>query len=145
MTSQPPLSLAGRTLRFKFMEGPTANTIYEHKFNTDGTVTWRDASGDKKSSTDTESKSKNGAGNDASDAKKPGPTRYASYEVGPGLHLMSYLSEAGYTLTVLVNTNDAKLHGFASSSKEWYPLTGELVEGAWSSRLAIETNPFKSA
>ena len=50
----------------------------------------------------------------------------AAFEVAPGLHLVSYLSASGYTLTVLVNTNDGRLHGFASSAKEWYPLTGIL-------------------
>ena len=29
-------------------------------------------------------------------------------------------------LTVLVNTNDRRIHAFASSAKEWYPLTGTL-------------------
>jgi hypothetical protein len=46
--------------------------------------------------------------------------------VTPGVHLVSYLSESGYTLTVLVNTHNRQLHGFASNEKEWYPLTGSL-------------------
>ena len=36
-----PHSLAGRTLRWKFNEGPTADTEYEHTFKTDGTVVYR--------------------------------------------------------------------------------------------------------
>jgi hypothetical protein len=42
------------------------------------------------------------------------------------MHLVSYLSDSGYTLTVLVNTHNGQLHGFASGAKEWYPLTGTL-------------------
>ena len=112
MTKSPPLSLAGRTLRFKFTEGPTANSIYEHTFNPDGTVVWRDVTGTAKEKSGT--------------AKKPPTTRYAAFEVAAGIHLVSYLSESGYTLTVLVNTKDGALHGFASNEKEWYPLTGQL-------------------
>jgi septal ring-binding cell division protein DamX len=135
MTDKPALSLAGQTLRFKFNEGPTAGNTYEHKFNSDGTVVWRDVSGGGSKSPDTDAKGKSRedaekkSGADASaksGPQKPPPTKYASWEVAPGMHLVSYLSESGYTLTVLVNTKDRKLHGFASSSKEWYPLTGEL-------------------
>ncbi len=105
------LSLGGRTQRWKFSDGPTAGKTYEHTFDRDGTVTWREVGGAAKETPSTE--------------KRPG-TRYAAFEVAPGLHLVSYLSESGFTLTVLVNTNTGQLHGFASSAKEWYPLTGTL-------------------
>jgi molybdenum cofactor biosynthesis protein MoaF len=111
MTATPPLSLAGRTQRWKFDDGPAAGKTYEHTFYPDGTVTFREVGG-----TSTE---KPGA------EKRP-TIRYAAFETAPGLHLVSYLSESGYTLTVLVNTNNGRLHGFASSAKEWYPLTGTL-------------------
>ena len=111
MPANPPLSLAGRTQRWRFSEGPTAGKTYEHTFYTDGTVSWREI-GD--------------TGKEKTSAEKRPTTRYAAFEVAPGLHLVSYLSESGYTLTVLVNTNNGQLHGFASSAKEWYPLTGTL-------------------
>jgi hypothetical protein len=111
MTATTSLSLAGRTQRWKFVDGPTAGKTYEHTFSPDGTVSFREVGG--------ADKGKAGPG-------KPPGIRYASFEVAPGLHLVSYLSESGYTLTVLVNTNDGRLHGFASSAKEWYPLTGIL-------------------
>ena len=111
MTGTPPRSLAGRTQRWTFHDGPTAGKTYEHTFSPDGTVTFREVGG--------ADQVKPGTG------KQPG-VRYAAFEVAPGLHLVSYLSESGYTLTVLVNTKNGQLHGFASSAKEWYPLTGTL-------------------
>ena len=111
MTATAPLSLAGRTQRWKFVDGPTAGKTYEHTFSAGGTVTFREVGG--------ADKVKPGA-------EKQSAIRYAAFEVVPGMHLVSYLSASGYTLTVLVNTNNGRLHGFASSAKEWYPLTGTL-------------------
>jgi hypothetical protein len=111
MTAPTSLSLAGRTQRWTFADGPTAGKTYEHTFSPEGTVSFREVGGADKGKPAT--------------GKQPG-IRYAAFEVAPGLHLVSYLSESGYTLTVLVNTNDGRLHGFASSAKEWYPLTGTL-------------------
>lgn len=113
-TTRPELSLAGRTLRWTFHDGPTANKTYEHTFSDDGSVVFREVA--------------------ASAAKKvePGgnsktPIHYASYEVAPGLHFMSYLSpDSGYTLTVLVDMNKRTVHAVASGGKEWYPLVGTL-------------------
>lgn len=108
MPDKTPLSLAGKTQQWKFSEGPAKGTTYEHTFNADGTVSFRDVK----------------------DVPKPGSkatTKYVSYEVGPGMHLVSYLGDSGYTLTVLVDTNKKKLYSVASSSKEWFPATGELV------------------
>ncbi len=116
MTASPPLSLAGRTQRWKFDEGPTAGKTYEHTFYPDGTVSWREVGGKTTEKPSAEKPS----------AEKRPTTRYAAFEAAPGLHLVSYLSESGFTLTVLVNTNNGRLHGFASSAKEWYPLTGTL-------------------
>lgn len=45
MTDKMSLSLAGRSLRWKFPGGPTGDTIYEHVFKPDGTVIWRDVHG----------------------------------------------------------------------------------------------------
>lgn len=113
MTEKTPHSLAGETQRWSFDSGPTAGSTYEHTFNADGTVTWRDAKG---SSAPQKS------------SAKPSASRYASFPVGPGMHLVSYLSkDSGYTLTVLVNTEDHRLHGYASNATEWFPVTGKLV------------------
>ena len=115
MGEKPCLSLAGRTLRWTFPGGPTGNAIYEHDFRADGTVEWRQVGG--------------GAQQPPSNVAKEKQTRYESFEVAAGLHLVSYLAESGYTLTVLVNLNDGVLHGFASNDKQWYPLVGTLSLG----------------
>ena len=52
--------------------------------------------------------------------------RYASFEIAPNTHLVSYLSSHGYTLTVAMNLSSKKIHGFASNDKEWYPLEGTV-------------------
>ena len=112
-TAEPEVSksLAGMTLRWRFDEGPAAGTIYEHTFRPDGTVVWREVS------------------MEASKARKAGEAagaRYASFEVAPAAHLVSYRSESGYTLTVALNFETQKCFGIASNQKEWYPLTGTL-------------------
>jgi hypothetical protein len=113
VTEKTPHSLAGETQRWTFESGPTAGSTYEHTFGTDGTVTWRDAKG-------TSAAKKDGA-------KARAQTPYASFPVGPGMHLVSYLSkDSGYTLTVLVNTENHRLHGYASNATEWFPVTGKL-------------------
>lgn len=113
MAENTPHSLAGETQRWSFDSGPTAGSTYEHTFNTDGTVVWRDAKG--------------ANGKKPGDKPKAAGTPYASFPVGPGMHLVSYLSkDSGYTLTVLVNTEDHRLHGYASNATEWFPVTGKL-------------------
>lgn len=117
MTDSQTHSLAGQTQRWTFTSGPTAGTTYEHTFDEDGTVTWKDVKGE--GSTKGEQK--------PAPRTKPEPTQYASFEVGPGMHLVSYLSrESGYTLTILVNMGARQLHGFASNGKDWTPLEGRL-------------------
>jgi hypothetical protein len=101
--------LAGRIFRWTFAGGPTAGKTYEHTFNTDGTVTFKEAGG----------AAPGGGG------AMPG-VKYASFEVAPDIHLVSYLSSHGYTLTVAMNLASKKLHGFASNDKEWYPLEGTV-------------------
>jgi hypothetical protein len=84
---------------------------YEHTFHPDGTVVWRgvDAAKDKP----------------AREKSESGP-RYASFEVAPETHLVSYLADSGYTLTVAVNLKTLRCYGIASNNKEWYPLTGTV-------------------
>jgi hypothetical protein len=114
-TETLPLSLAGETQRWRFTSGPTANQTYEHTFNRDGTVTWKSVNPSAKAAA-----SKPGA------EKPVAPARYVSFEVDPDLHLVSYLSESGYTLTILVNRRSRALVGFASNQTEWYPVQGIL-------------------
>src|SRR3954465_10317036 len=109
--TNPPLSLAGRTMQWRFDTGPTAGKTYEHRFGSDGTVAFSEVGGK--------------AANASSDGQ--GGPRYASFEVAPDMHLVSYLAASGYALTVLVNRRTKQLHGFASNDKSWFPLAGVLV------------------
>ena len=112
-------SLAGRTLRWTFNEGPTAGKTYEHTFHSDGTVAFRGVDGAARDKPQREGS--------ASASPK---VKYASFEVSPDTHLASYLSEAGFTLTVALNFKTKHCYGVASNSESWYPLTGtfETVE-----------------
>jgi hypothetical protein len=103
-------SLEGRTLRWKFDDGPAAGKTFEHTFRPDGTVVWREVT---PGATD-EGKGK-GRG-----------TKYASFEVAPETHLVSYPSDSGYTLTVAANLDTKECWGVASNEREWYPLKGSL-------------------
>jgi hypothetical protein len=111
MPEHAPLSLAGRTLQWRFDGGPTGDKTYEHTFRADGTVVYREV----------------GTGEAKAAADGEGGTRYASFEVAPGMHLVSYLASSGFTLTVLVNQGARTVHGFASNEKSWFPLQGALV------------------
>lgn len=102
--------LAGRIFRWTFAGGPTAGKTYEHMFNTDGTVTFKEVGG--------------GAAPSGGGAM-PG-AKYAAFEIAPNIQLVSYLSSHGYTLTVAMDLNSKKLHGFASNDKEWYPAEGTV-------------------
>lgn len=62
-----------------------------------------------------------GAGGKSTREKK-----YASFEVAPEVHLVSYLAESGYTLTVAMNFETGRIYGFASNDKEWHPVSGRL-------------------
>lgn len=114
-------SLAGRTLRWTFTEGPTAGKTYEHTFHPDGTVVWRGIDG----AAQDKPKREEGAS-----ASAPPKVKYASFEVAPDTHLVSYLSEAGFTLTVALSFKTRQCYGVASNTESWYPLTGtfETVE-----------------
>jgi len=103
--------LAGRTFRWTFDDGPTAGKTYEHVFNPDGTVVFREA---------------NGAQQPPAESEKGPGTKYASFQIAPNMHLVSYLSNHGYTLTVAMNLDSKELHGFASNDKEWHPVKGTV-------------------
>ena len=104
--------LAGRVFRWTFAGGPTVGKTYEHSFNTNGTVVFKEVGG-------TASSGEGGGG------AMPG-AKYASFEIAPNTHLVSYLSSHGYTLTVAMNLASKKIHGFASNDKEWYPVEGTV-------------------
>ena len=113
MTSvQRAAEVRGKTIRFTWYDGPTQGKTHEHTFHEDGTVEWRDA--------------------DASTEKpRPGAkterVEYAAMKVSDTVYLVSYLSQAGYTLTVALNFDDNSITAVASGAKEWHPIRGTFA------------------
>jgi hypothetical protein len=110
--------LRGKTIRFTFSEGPTKGAAYDHTFRDDDTVTWRDSAGPKRDESSEKASAKNGKG------EKEPPTEFGSFQVADDVYVVSYLSKAGYTLTVALNFETDELFGFASNSQNWYRVRG---------------------
>lgn len=108
-------AVRGKTIRFTWTEGPTKGTTHEHLFHEDGTVEWRDTSTQNARST----------GEEKNSSAKERP-KYDAIRVADDIYAVSYLAGSGYTLTVVLNFLDHRIVGFASSSKEWYPLQGSF-------------------
>ena len=104
-------SLVGKTLRWTFTDGPTAGTTYEHVFNADGSIGFRGAD-----------KAQKGKFTWAKDG--------AIVKIGDDVFAISYLSESGFTLTVVLNSRRMEMVGFASNSESWFQQKGtfEVVE-----------------
>jgi len=99
-------AIRGKTIQFRWTDGPTKGKTHEHIFHPDGTVEWHDA----------ERRAER-------DGASERPT-YAAVPVADGAYLVSYLAASGYTLTVVLNFSDRQLIGVASSAKEWFPVRG---------------------
>ena len=109
-----PKSLVGATVRWSFPEGPTRGTIYEHTFNRDGSVKYGEVSAGK------------------AKGKKAKEKQCAVEKITSGVHVISYLSSSGYTLTVVLNFDDMSAHSYASNEKGWFPAKGtfEVVKAS---------------
>lgn len=108
--------IRGKTIRFVWTEGPTKGKTHQHVFHPDGTVTWSDAAASKKTRP---------AGTAAGEAKER--PQYAATKVADKVYLVSYLAPSGYTLTVVLNFDDQRLVGIASSAKDWHPVSGTFL------------------
>jgi hypothetical protein len=106
----------GKTHRWTFTDGPTAGKTYEHAFNKNGTVAFKEVGGAAARGSTAKKK--------AAKPKKPDRPRYAAVRAADDVYAVSYLGASGYTLTVVLNFKDRGLVGFASNDKEWYPLKG---------------------
>jgi molybdenum cofactor biosynthesis protein MoaF len=102
---QEMTSLSGKTIRWKFVDGPTAGTTFEHTLNPDGSIIWRALDGEYKG---------------ASRREKA----YGAVRVNDQTWAVSYLAESGHTLTVVLNLANHQATGFASSDKTWHQLSG---------------------
>jgi hypothetical protein len=95
--------ISGKTLSFTFDDGPMARRTFEHRFAKNGTVTFHALGGSSE------------AGKDI-----PGRGPVTKYEVAPvrdDVWAVSYLSSAGYTLTVVLDLATKTLVAFSSNEK----------------------------
>jgi hypothetical protein len=119
MKAERAPEVRGKTMRWTWIDGPTKGKIHEHVFREDGTVEFHEVSvtgtttAVKPSDEPTE---KGGEGTS--------PIEYGAVKVSDAVYLVSYLSGAGYTLTVALDFDHGSVVGFASGAKEWYPVTG---------------------
>ena len=106
-------SLSGKTIRWTFVDGPTAGVTFEHTFHPDGSVVWRAV---------------DGAYKGASAQEK----RYGAVRVNDETWAVSYLAQSGHTLTVVLDFANHQATGFASDDKTWHQLSGtfEMVTEA---------------
>ena len=108
---KPMTSLSGKTIRWTFVDGPTAGTTFEHTLDPDGSITWRAI---------------DGAYKGASRREKA----YGAAKIGDEVWVVSYLAESGHTLTVVLNFANRRATAFASDDKTWDQLSGtfELLD-----------------
>jgi len=106
-------SLSGKTIRWTFVDGPTAGTTFEHALHPDGSIVWR---------------ALDGPFQGASRREK----RYGAVRINEGTWAVSYLAESGHTLTVVLDLGSHQAVGFASNDKEWHQVRGtfEVVDRA---------------
>lgn len=98
-------TLSGRTLRWTFVDGPTAGVTFEHTFDPDGSVVWR---------------ALDGAFAGASRREKP----YGAARIDDRIWVVSYRAESGHTLTVVLDFDTHRATGFASNDETWHQLGG---------------------
>ena len=116
-TSKLSNQVSGKTIRLSWTDGPTKGTTQEHLFHKDGTVEWHSVEKDGKAKAAT-------GGGDAKAAKKSDKPPYAAMKVTDDICVVSYLSQSGYTLTVVLNFLDKSTVAIASHEKDWLPAHG---------------------
>src|SRR5467141_1648149 len=107
--------IRGKTIRWRYDDGPMAGTTFEHVFGTDGTVSWREIKGHPEENTTNEST--NGP---RKTEERPTEAK-AKYEVAPvndEVCAVSYLAPSGYTLTSVLDYASGTVVSFASNEKE---------------------------
>ena len=111
--------VSGKTIRLSWTDGPTKGTTQEHVFHKDGTVEWH--------SIETGGKAKPAAeGGGTKAAKTPEKPHYAGVKITEDICMISYLSQSGYTLTVVLNFSDGSTAAIASNEKDWLPAHGSF-------------------
>ena len=88
--------LRGKTIRWTFDDGPTRGKSFEHTFADDGSVSFRMDGGTKSTRVD----------------------RYECARIRQDVVALSYLSESGWTLTVILDEKAGSVVAFASNDKQ---------------------------
>ena len=97
--------LAGKKIKWTFVDGPVAGWTFEHSFNADGSVAWRITDGPHKGATER-------------------ATSYAAVKVTETIWVVSYRAPSVHSLTVGQNLADHRMVGFGSNAKSWTSQTG---------------------
>ena len=93
-------ALLGRTIRWRFSDGPSAGQTFEHTFNGDGSVVWRSVDGEEPTKLHRE--------------------KFGSIApISDDVVAVSYASAGGYTLTVALNLDTSQMVGFTSGHDTW--------------------------
>jgi hypothetical protein len=92
--------VTGHSLRWKFADGPMAGKSFDHTFNRNGHVSFKEVGGDP---------------NGQPIAGSAG--QYVVASLAPDVHAVSYLTAAGHTLTVVMDYKSMKLVAFASNEQ----------------------------
>jgi hypothetical protein len=90
--------VAGKTIEWTFTDGPMAEKSFEHTFGTDGSVSFKMVGGEDR-------------------GKATRIERCFVEPVGKDVYAVSYTSESGYTLTVVLDYRAFDLVAFASNDK----------------------------
>jgi hypothetical protein len=88
--------ITGHSLRFKFNDGPMAGKAFDHTFSRNGNVAFVEVNGDP-------------------NAKPGNAPMYHVASCGQDVHVISYLTGTGNTLTVVLDYKLMKLVAFASN------------------------------
>lgn len=104
----------GKTIRLTWNDGPTKGAVHEHRFHDDGTVEWR-----------TVPKNENGSIRPTSRGRPERPP-YVAERITDEVCLVSYLSGAGYTLTMALHFPVGTVVGIASNEEHWMPVHGRF-------------------
>jgi hypothetical protein len=107
-------AVRGKTIRFKWSEGPTKGKVHEHVFHPDDTVEWHESGAPPAGS-----RGSQGA------AEKERPP-YGAVKVAEEIYVVSYLAPSGFTLTVALDFRDRSIAGYASGARDWFPVRGTL-------------------
>lgn len=90
--------ITGQSVRWSFQDGPMAGRSFDHTFSRNGGVTFREVGSDP-------------------NAIRGSADQYQVASLGHDVHVVSYLTSSGRTLTVVMDFKTQKLVAFASDEK----------------------------